>query len=186
MSRIGRLPIPVPKGVEVQVNNGTVRVKGPKGELSQPIDPAIKVVVEGSQVLVQRGSDERHARSQHGLSRTLINNMVVGVSQGFTRSLDIVGVGYRAQMQGQDLQLAMGFSHPVVVKPVPGITFEVEADARQKINRIHVRGIDRQKVGQVAADLRNIRPPEPYKGKGIRYVNEVLLRKMGKAGKAGK
>ncbi|MEW6277370.1 MAG: 50S ribosomal protein L6 [Candidatus Eremiobacterota bacterium] len=186
MSRIGRLPISLPQGVEVKVEDGRVRVKGKKGELSQPIDATVEVAVEAGKVLVRRKNDERRARAQHGLTRTLIQNMVTGVSEGFTRSLDIVGVGYRAQMQGQALQLSMGFSHPVVVEPIEGITFEVEADARAKINRVHVKGIDRQKVGQVAADLRNIRPPEPYKGKGIRYLNETLLRKMGKAGKAGK
>ncbi|GMU56690.1 MAG: 50S ribosomal protein L6 [Candidatus Xenobia bacterium] len=187
MSRIGRLPIKLPQGVEIVVNNDVVKVKGKKGELTQKYDPAaVELVQEGGTLQVRRRNDQRNSRSQHGLTRTLIQNMVTGVSEGFTRSLEIVGVGYRAQMQGHTLQLAMGYSHPVNIEPIDGIQFEVEVDARAKINKIHVRGIDRQKVGQVAANLRNVRPPEPYKGKGIRYVGEVLLRKMGKAGKAGK
>ncbi len=187
MSRIGRLPITLPAGVDVSVDNDQVKVKGKKGELTQKFDPAaVSIAKEDGKVVVTRKNDERRSRSQHGLTRTLVQNMVTGVSEGFTRSLDIVGVGYRAQMQGQTLQLAMGYSHPVNIEPLPGITFEVEVDARAKTNRIHVKGIDRQLVGQVAANVRNVRPPEPYKGKGIRYVNEVLLRKMGKAGKAGK
>lgn len=187
MSRIGRLPIKLPQGVDIAVEGDQVKVKGKKGELTQKFDPAaIEIAKENGSVVVSRKNDERHSRSQHGLTRTLIQNMVTGVSEGFTRSLEIVGVGYRAQMQGQTLQLAMGYSHPVSIEPVDGIQFEVEVDARAKVNRIHVKGIDRQKVGQVAANLRNVRPPEPYKGKGIRYLGEVLLRKMGKAGKAGK
>lgn len=187
MSRIGRLPIALPQGVDITVDNDVVKVKGKKGELTQKFDPAaVSIKKEDGKIVVSRVNEERHSRSQHGLTRTLIQNMVTGVSDGFTRSLEIVGVGYRAQMQGQTLQLAMGYSHPVNIEPIDGIQFEVEVDPRAKINKIHVKGIDRQKVGQVAANLRNVRPPEPYKGKGIRYVNEVLLRKMGKAGKAGK
>lgn len=186
MSRIGKLPIDLPKGVEVKVEPGQVRVKGPKGELSQPIHTSLEVRVEEGCVRVFRSDDQPRSRAQHGLARTLINNMVVGVSQGYKVSLDVVGVGYRAQQEGNGLRLALGYSHPVVVEPVPGIDFELEIDPRAKVNRIHVKGIDKQQVGQVAANLRGLRPPEPYKGKGIRYTTETIQRKMGKAGKAGK
>ncbi len=186
MSRIGKLPIDLPKGVDVIVEPGLVRVKGPKGELSQAIYRDLEVRVEDGRLSVVRSNDERETRGQHGLARTLIQNMVTGVTTGYKISLDIVGVGYRATAQGKGLNLALGFSHPVEIEPIPGIDFVVEVDARAKVNRIHVTGIDKQQVGQVAANLRGLRPPEPYKGKGIRYVNEVIQRKMGKAGKAGK
>jgi large subunit ribosomal protein L6 len=186
MSRIGKQPIPLPKGVELLVEDGVVTVKGPKGQLSQRIDPSIAVEVVEGNVVLRRRNEERKTRAQHGLARSLIHNMVVGVTQGYQKTLDIIGVGYRAQMQGKTLQVLAGYSHPVNVEPVPGIEFEVEADARAKTNRIVVRGIDKQLVGQVAANLRGIRPPEPYKGKGIRYLGETIQRKMGKAGKAGK
>lgn len=186
MSRIGKLPIDLPKGVDVHVEPGMVRVQGPKGTLSQPVDPNLEIRVEDGHVLVVRKNDARETRGQHGLARTLIQNMVTGVTTGYKVSLDIIGVGYRATQQGQGLLLALGFSHPVEISPISGIEFEVEVDPRAKVNRIHVKGIDKQQVGQVAANLRGLRPPEPYKGKGVRYVNEVIQRKMGKAGKAGK
>ncbi|MBI3925466.1 MAG: 50S ribosomal protein L6 [Armatimonadetes bacterium] len=184
MSRIGKKPITLPKGVDVKFVPGQVHIKGPKGELSQAIDPSLEVKVEDGNVLVLRPNDERRMRAQHGLARTLIFNMVTGVTEGFTRSLQIIGVGYRATQQGKGIQLQLGHSHPINIDPIPGIEFEVEVDNRAKINKVHIRGTDKQKVGQVAANLRGLRPPEPYKGKGMRYVDEVVQRKMGKAGKA--
>ena len=178
MSRIGKMPIPVPSGVEVTVEGSKVSVKGPKGELSQEISPLISVTQEGDEIIVARSDDERESRSQHGLARTLINNMVVGVSEGYEKKLEIVGVGYRATLKGSDIELALGFSHPVLIKPEPGITFEVPTQTQ-----ITVKGIDKQQVGQVAADIRKWRKPEPYKGKGIRYEGEYVRRKLGKAAK---
>ena len=186
MSRIGKMPIPVPNGVEVKIetseNATKVTVKGPKGELSQEVSSLLTVKledgIEGKEVVVTRADDEREARSQHGLARTLINNMVVGVSVGYSKKLEIIGVGYRAQMKGSDLEMQLGFSHPVVVKPVDGIKFETPAP-----ETIIVSGIDKQVVGQVAADVRKWRKPEPYKGKGIRYEGEYVRRKLGKAAK---
>ena len=178
MSRIGKMPIPVPSGVEVTVDGTLVTVKGPKGELAQEISPLITVTHEDSEIIVTRSDDERESRSQHGLARTLIDNMVVGVSQGYEKKLEIVGVGYRALLKGLDLELQLGFSHPVVVKPPPGITFEVPSQTQ-----ISVKGINKQQVGQVAADIRKWRKPEPYKGKGIRYEGEYVRRKLGKAAK---
>lgn len=189
MSRIGKLPIALPKGVEVFVEPGqvqVVRVKGPKGELTQAVSSDLDVRVESGHVLVARKNEDRETRGQHGLARTLINNMVVGVTEGFKVSLDIVGIGYRAAAAGKGLNLALGYSHPIIIEEIPGVEFEIEADARTKVNRIHVKGIDKQVVGQVAANIRGLRPPEPYKGKGIRYLGEVILRKAGKAGKTGK
>ncbi len=179
MSRIGRLPIPVPKGVTVDIQKNTVRVKGPKGELQRTFDPDIQVKLEDNQVVVQRPTDNRHHRALHGLTRALLNNMVVGVSQGFVRRLQIEGVGYRAQLQDQDLVLNVGYSHPVVIEPPDGISFEVEKSYRG----ISVLGIDKEVVGEMAARIRRVRPPEPYKGKGIRYEGEYVRRKAGKAGK---
>ena len=184
MSRIGRKPIELPKGVEVKINGSTVSVKGPKGQLTQDIHSELKVEVSADGVSVTRPNDSRLNKAQHGLARTLISNMVEGVTSGFKRSLQIIGVGYRVQAKGKGLEMALGFSHPVEIDPVDGITFEVEVDNRAKINRLHILGIDKQLVGQVAADIRSIRPPEPYKGKGIRYVDEVVIKKAGKAGKA--
>ncbi|UCC87623.1 MAG: 50S ribosomal protein L6 [Anaerolineales bacterium] len=179
MSRIGRLPIPVPKGVTVDIQKNTVRVKGPKGELQRTFDPDIQVKLEDNQVVVQRPTDNRRHRALHGLTRALLNNMVVGVSQGFVRRLQIEGVGYRAQLQDQDLVLNVGYSHPVVIEPPDGISFEVEKSYRG----ISVLGIDKEVVGEMAARIRRVRPPEPYKGKGIRYEGEYVRRKAGKAGK---
>ncbi|TAM89781.1 50S ribosomal protein L6 [bacterium] len=181
MSRIGKLPVPVPGGVSVQIGDSEVKVKGPKGELSQRILPQVQVAVEGDRVLVTRKNDERDARALHGLTRTLVANMIEGVTKGFRKSLEIQGVGYRAAKAGEDLNLTLGFSHPVVYKAPKGIAFATEGQTK-----IHVDGIDKQLVGQVAAELRAIRPPEPYKGKGVRYEGEYVRKKLGKAGKTGK
>jgi len=178
VSRIGKQPIPVPSGVEITIDGSTVTVKGPKGELSQSFSEILSIALEDGAVVVTRPDDTREARSLHGLTRTLIANMVVGVSEGYAKNLEIVGVGYRAALKGSDLELALGFSHPVVVSPEPGITFEVPAP-----NKITVRGIDKQRVGQVAAEIRAWRKPEPYKGKGVRYEGEYVRRKLGKAAK---
>ncbi|MBQ7529427.1 50S ribosomal protein L6 [bacterium] len=186
MSRIGKTPIALPKGVEVSVEPGKVHVKGPKGELTESISDKLEVRVEGGHILVSRPDDERESKAQHGLARTLINNMVVGVTQGYKVSLDVIGVGYSIAMNGKGLTLKLGYSHPINVDPIPGIEFAVEVDNRAKINRIHVSGPNKQQVGQVAANLRELRAPEPYKGKGIRYVGEVINMKAGKAGKTGK
>jgi large subunit ribosomal protein L6 len=178
MSRIGKNPIPVPAGVDVSVADRTVTVKGPKGTLSRPIPGAITLRQEDGTLLVERPDDERDNRAQHGLTRTLVANMVQGVTEGFTKELEIIGVGYRAAASGKGLELALGFSHPVRVDAPEGIEFEVPAPTR-----IVVRGIDKEKVGQVAADIRKIRKPEPYKGKGVRYLGEHVQRKAGKTGK---
>jgi len=184
VSRIGKKPITLPKGVEIKVDGSTVSVKGPKGQLSQSIHSELKVEVSDGEVAVTRPNDSRMNKAQHGLARTLIFNMVEGVTTGYKRSLQIIGIGYRVAEKGKGLEMALGFSHPVDIAPVDGITFEVEVDNRAKINKLHILGIDKQLVGQVAADIRSIRPPEPYKGKGIRYVDEVVTKKAGKAGKA--
>ncbi len=178
MSRIGKQPIPVPSGVEVRIEGSSVSVKGPKGELSASFNEDMKIELEDGVITVSRPSDERTHRSLHGLTRSLIANMVTGVSEGFSKNLEIVGVGYRAQLKGSDLELALGFSHPVVVKAEPGITFEVPAPTK-----ITVSGIDKQRVGQVASEIRDFRPPEPYKGKGVRYEGEYVRRKLGKTAK---
>lgn len=178
MSRIGKQPIPVPSGVEVKIDGNAVSVKGPKGELSQTFSELLSIELEDGNVVVTRPDDSREARSLHGLTRTLVANMVTGVSEGYSKNLEIVGVGYRATLKGSDLELALGFSHPVVITPEPGITFEVPAP-----NKITVSGIDKQRVGQVAADIRKWRKPEPYKGKGVRYEGEYVRRKLGKAAK---
>ena len=178
MSRIGKAPITVPSGVDVTISGRTVTVKGPKGSLSRDIPGEIVVRKEESTILVERPNDERQNRSLHGLSRTLVNNMVIGVTEGFTKELEIVGVGYRAEAQGANLRLALGFSHPVNVPAPDGISFEIPVQTR-----VIVKGIDKELVGQVAANIRSIRKPEPYKGKGVRYLNERILRKAGKTGK---
>jgi len=178
VSRIGKQPIPVPAGVEITIEGSSVEVKGPKGTLSQTFDPDMQITLEDGAIYVRRPSDERRHRSLHGLTRTLISNMVVGVSEGFRKDMEIVGVGYRAALKGSDLDLSLGLSHPMVVAAPEGITFEVPAP-----NRISVSGIDKQRVGQIAAEIRKIRPPEPYKGKGIRYAGEHVRRKVGKAAK---
>ncbi|MCD9625486.1 50S ribosomal protein L6 [Rhabdothermincola salaria] len=179
MSRIGRAPIPVPAGVDVTVAGRHITVKGPKGTLERDIPELITVRQDEGQLLVERPNDERESRALHGLVRSLVNNMVVGVSEGFRKDLDIVGVGYRATAKGNDaLELALGFSHPVSVKAPEGITFEVASPTT-----IGVVGVDKEAVGQVAANIRAIRKPEPYKGKGVRYRDEHVVRKAGKAGK---
>ena len=175
MSRIGKAPITVPSGVDVTISGRTVTVKGPKGSLSRDIPGEIVVRKEESTILVERPNDERQNRSLHGLSRTLVNNMVIGVTEGFTKELEIVGVGYRAEAQGANLSLALGFSHPVVVHAPDGISFEIPVQTS-----VIVKGIDKELVGQVAANIRSIRKPEPYKGKGVRYLDERILRKAGK------
>ncbi len=179
MSRIGRSPIPVPAGVEVSVAGRRVTVKGPQGTLERDLPSEVSVRQEDGTVLVERAGDDRRHRALHGLSRALVNNMVVGVSSGFTKELEIVGVGYRATSQGPDrVDLALGYSHTLPVQAPPGVSFEVPAPTR-----ILVKGIDKELVGQVAADIRQLRKPEPYKGKGVRYAGERVQRKAGKAGK---
>ncbi len=176
MSRIGRLPIPLPSGVSVSVEGAAVHVHGPKGELAWEHPPDLRVTVADATVLVTRPSDRRAHRAQHGLTRALINNMVQGVSEGFSKTLEMQGTGYRAEMNGSTLVLRVGFSHPVPIEPNPGVELAVEG------NLVHVRGIDKQAVGQQAAEIRRVRPPEPYKGKGIRYQGEWVRRKTGKGG----
>ncbi len=178
MSRIGKKPVQIPAGVEVTVNGNTCIVKGPKGTLEQDFHEEIGVEVVENQVIVTRANDERTARAQHGLTRALIQNMVTGVSEGFTKSLELAGVGYRVQLKGTALDFSLGYSHPVVIEQPEGITFEVPDNTH-----INVKGIDKQQVGQVAAEIRAKRPPEPYKGKGIHYVGEHIRRKLGKAAK---
>ncbi len=181
MSRIGKRPIPIPSGVEVNIESGLVRVKGPKGELELRIDPEMIVMRENGTLRVQRPSDERRHKQLHGLYRTLIANMVQGVTEGYRKDLEIHGVGYRAALEGKTLVLNVGYSHPVRIDPPPGISFVLESPTR-----IGVVGIDKQLVGEVAAQIRRVRPPEPYKGKGIRYLGEQIRRKAGKTGKAKK
>lgn len=178
MSRIGKKPITIPSGVEVKVDGQIVRVKGPKGELSQEIPESMRLIQEAGAITVERPNDEKYYRSLHGLTRSLIENMIIGVASGFSRNLEVNGVGYRAAMQGKNLVLTVGYSHPVEINPVPGVEFEVPAP-----NKIIVKGIDKQKVGQMAAIIREVRRPEPYKGKGIKYENEYIRRKAGKTGK---
>jgi large subunit ribosomal protein L6 len=179
MSRIGRLPIAVPNGVDVTIDGRDVTVKGPKGTLNHTIAAPIEITrADDGTLQVTRPNDERVSRSLHGLSRTLVSNMVTGVTDGYTKTLEIVGVGYRVQAKGQALEFALGFSHPVVIDPPEGISFAVESPTR-----FHVSGIDKQQVGETAAKLRKLRKPDPYKGKGIRYAGEVVRRKVGKAGK---
>ena len=178
MSRIGKQPITVPTGVDVTIDGTHVAVKGPRGSLERDLHPEMRVLLEDGSVRVERPSDERLHRALHGLTRTLVANMVEGVTNGYEKRLEIVGVGYRAALKDSDLELALGFSHAVEVAAPPGIEFEVPAP-----NRIVVRGIDKQLVGQVAANIRKIRKPEPYKGKGVRYLGERVQRKAGKAAK---
>ena len=178
MSRIGRLPITVPAGVEVKVDGSVVSVKGSKGELSHSVASPIQVSLEDSTITVSRPNDEREARSLHGLTRTLISNMIVGVTEGYKKNLEIVGTGYRVQAKGSDLEFALGYSHPVAVKAPEGITLTVDSPTK-----VSVSGINKQQVGEVAANIRKLRRPDPYKGKGIRYAGEIIRRKVGKAGK---
>jgi large subunit ribosomal protein L6 len=179
MSRIGRLPIPVPSGVDVTIDGQQVTVKGPKGTLSHTVSEPITVEREDDGTLaVKRPNDERQNRALHGLTRSLVNNLVVGVTEGYEKKLEIYGVGYRVVLRGSDLEFSLGFSHPVKVSPPQGISFAVEA-----ATRFSVQGIDKQRVGEVAANIRKLRKPDPYKGKGVRYAGEKIRRKVGKTGK---
>jgi large subunit ribosomal protein L6 len=178
MSRIGRMPVVIPSGVDVTVNGRQVHVKGPKGELSMQVTSPIEVSKENGVITVSRPNDEGEIRALHGLSRSLIANMVTGVTEGYRKTLEIVGVGYRVQAKGKDLEFALGYSHPVPVPAPAGITFRVESPTR-----FVVEGIDKQQVGEVAANIRKLRKPDPYKGKGVRYQGEQIRRKVGKAGK---
>ncbi len=181
MSRIGKKPVVIPAGVQVNVDGSTVTVKGPKGELKNTFDPAISITVEGNEIIVTRPSDVKEHRSLHGLTRTLVANMVTGVTEGFKKELQVNGVGYRVAKQGKNLVMNLGFSHQVIMPEPDGITVEVPGP-----NSIIVTGADKQKVGQFAAEIRIKRPPEPYKGKGIKYIDEHIRRKEGKAGKGSK
>src|SRR5687767_8079720 len=177
MSRIGKQPIAVPTAVKVEIDGRNISVTGPKGTLKREVVPEVRLHLEDGRLLVTRPNDEARERAMHGLTRALLQNMVTGVNDGFRRTLELVGVGYRAQMQGSKLVLALGFSHPVEIDPPAGISFTVEGP------RVHVEGIDKEEVGQVAANIRKLRPPEPYLGKGIRYQGEIVRRKAGKSGK---
>jgi large subunit ribosomal protein L6 len=172
------MPIDIPGGVEVKIDGQAVSVKGPKGELALTVSSPIEVAIEENQVVVTRPDDERSSRSLHGLTRTLIANQIIGVTQGYSKGLEVVGTGYRVQAKGEGVEFALGFSHPVTVNPPAGITFTVEGN-----NKLTVSGIDKQAVGEVAANIRKIRKPEPYKGKGVRYAGEIVRRKAGKSGK---
>jgi large subunit ribosomal protein L6 len=178
MSRIGKLPISVPSGVDITIDGRQVTVKGPKGQLSHSVATPIEVAQEDGTLLVRRPDDERSSKALHGLTRTLIANMVVGVTEGYEKKLEIVGTGYRVMAKGSNLEFALGYSHPIVIEPPDGVTFRVEAPTR-----FSVAGIDKQQVGEVAANLRKLRKPDPYKGKGVRYAGEQIRRKVGKAGK---
>ncbi len=179
MSRVGRLPVTIPPGVNVKINKNSVMVAGPKGQLNRDFPPEINLKQEGDQIIVTRNSDHRTHRSKHGLTRALLNNMVIGVSKGFNRQLHIEGVGYRAALRGKNLVLNIGYSHQVIFEPPEGISFEIDKSGRELV----VAGFDKELVGEIAARIRRVRPPEPYKGKGIRYVGERVRRKAGKAGK---
>jgi large subunit ribosomal protein L6 len=179
VSRIGRLPVEIPQNVDVKIKGTNVHIKGPKGEMRHTFPASMDISFKDGQIEVKRPSDERTHRAMHGMTRALINNMVVGVSTGFEKVLEINGVGYRAELQGKNLVLNVGYSHSVVVEPPEGIEFEVD----MKIRQIKVKGYDKQVVGHIAADIRKVRPPEPYKGKGIKYIDEKIRRKAGKAGK---
>ena len=186
MSRIGKLPIPLPSGVEISRNNGHIVVKGPKGTLERPLPEGIEVRVDDGKVLVERPDDLQQTRALHGLTRSLVANMVKGVSDGYEKTLDIVGVGFRAEMIGTAVRMQLGYSHLVEVHPKPGITFEVGQETNTRQFWLRVRGIDKETVGQQAAEIRGIKKPEPYKGKGIRYRGEAVRRKAGKSAKGGK
>jgi large subunit ribosomal protein L6 len=181
VSRVGKKPIVIPANVHVDVQGATVRVKGPKGELSRTFAPPVRIALDDGHLVVTRPSDEPAVRALHGTTRAVLQNMVTGVSSGFSKSLQVEGVGYRAELKGKQLVMALGFSHPVVVDPPAGITFAVD----EKTKTITISGIDKEQVGQVASDVRGWRPPEPYKGKGLRYQGERVRRKAGKAGKVG-
>ncbi len=189
MSRIGQLPIPIPSGVQVAQENGTVVVKGPKGTLSRQLPPAIRINIGDGTIVCEKPSNSKEHRSLHGLTRTLLNNMVIGVTQGFEKRLDVIGVGFRAELQGKNLSLQVGYSHPVVIEPYEGVTFEIGQDTNTRMPFVILRGIDKEVLGQQAAELRAVRPPSPYKkptermSKGIRYFGEQVRMKAGKSGK---
>jgi large subunit ribosomal protein L6 len=178
MSRIGKKPIPIPQGVKIQIEDGRVSAEGPRGKLSQPVPGGLKASVDNGILHIERDNEERHVRAMHGLTRSLVANMVTGVKDGFVRKLDIVGIGYRAQVQGRNIQLALGYSHPVIFGLPEGITAEIE-----KMTAITLKGADKALLGETAAKLRSLRKPDPYKGKGVKYAEEVIRRKVGK--KAG-
>jgi large subunit ribosomal protein L6 len=180
MSRVGKLPITIPAGVDIDITGTRIKVKGPTGTLERDLTPVLSVVTEDGQLRVVRPNEDKRSRELHGLTRTLISNMVVGVTEGYTRNLEIQGVGYRAQLVGQKLQLNLGYSHPIEIDPPEGIAFAVETPTK-----VAVTGIDKELVGRIAAQVRGTRKPEPYKGKGVRYAGEVVRRKAGKAGKIG-
>ena len=182
MSRVGRMPVVIPTGVKVEINGANIDVKGPKGEMKRTFSPLIGIAMENGQIVITRQSDLPAERALHGTTRAVLANMVHGVSAGFERVLEIEGVGYRAEMNGKNLVLHMGYSHPVEMEPPSGISFDVD----QKVRQVFVRGFDKELVGQVAANVRNVRPPEPYHGKGLHYLGEKIRRKAGKAGKAAK
>ncbi len=182
MSRVGRMPVVIPAGVHVEINGANVGVKGPKGELKRAFSPTIGIKMENGEIVVTRNSDQPAERALHGTTRAVLANMIHGVSAGFERVLEIDGVGYRAEMNGKNLVLYMGYSHPVVVEPPAGISYDVD----QKTRQVFVRGFDKEQVGQIAANIRNVRSPEPYHGKGLHYLGEKIRRKAGKAGKAAK
>ncbi len=182
MSRIGRLPVDIPSGVQVELNGSKVRVKGPKGELSRVFSSLIDIKMENNQLKIARASDNPEERALHGTTRAVLANMIHGVSKGFEVILEVEGVGYRAEMEGKNLSLFVGYSHPVKIEPPAGISFETDAKTRQ----IKIQGFDKELVGQVAANVRSVRPPEPYHGKGLRYLGEKVRRKAGKAGKGAK
>ena len=180
MSRVGKLPITIPSGVDIDIAGTRIKVKGPRGTLERDLTPVLSIVTEDGQLRVVRPNEDKRSRELHGLTRTLIHNMVVGVTEGYTRNLEIQGVGYRAQLVGRKLQLNLGYSHPIEINPPEGISFEVETPTK-----VAVTGIDKELVGRIAAQVRGTRKPEPYKGKGVRYAGEVVRRKAGKAGKIG-
>jgi len=184
MSRIGKLPVPIPGGVQASVEGNVFTVKGPKGTLSRELHPDITVSVGDGAVICERHSEDKTHRSLHGLVRSLVNNMVAGVAKGYEIRMEIQGVGYRAELQGQNLNLSVGYAHPVLIEPKSGITFEVGTNTNTRMPFLILRGIDKETIGQQAAEIRRVKPPEPYKGKGIRYANEVIRRKAGKSGKA--
>ncbi|PMP64299.1 MAG: 50S ribosomal protein L6 [Caldimicrobium thiodismutans] len=191
VSRLGRKPVPIPAGVKVELKeDGVIRVQGPKGILEKKLPPLVRVKIDGNQILVEQEAVQKKMKSKakafQGLVRAMINNMVTGVTQGFSKSLDIIGLGYKAEVKGQEIVFALGYSHPIVFKLPPGITAKTEKGTGDVQVRVIIEGIDKELVGQVAANIRRLRPPEPYKGKGIRYAGEVILRKAGKAGKGAK
>ncbi|MGC9109004.1 MAG: 50S ribosomal protein L6 [Caldimicrobium sp.] len=191
VSRLGRRPVPIPAGVKVELKeDGVIRVQGPKGILEKKLPPLVRVKIDGNQILVEQEAVQKKMKSKakafQGLARAMINNMVTGVTQGFSKSLDIIGLGYKAEVKGQEIVFALGYSHPIVFKLPPGITAKTEKGTGDVQVRVVIEGIDKELVGQVAANIRRLRPPEPYKGKGIRYAGEVILRKAGKAGKGAK